>query len=125
MRGMNAGDDIIEDSTPEKIAKNHAKAKTCNAIRMNYLDMHGKTAKVFGYEGLEQQKQQEQQKQAQDNKEKNKEVVEENGDKDRYPLINDNGGELLKDIQGVKPNDFGEPVNEQDQVVRNNELNVK
>ena len=125
MRGMNAGEDIVEDSTPEKIAKNHAKAKTCNAIRMNYLDMHGKTAKVFGYEGLEQQKQQEQQKQAKDNKEKNKEVVKENGDKDRYPLINDNGGELLKDIQGVKPNDFGEPVNEQDQVVRNNELNVK
>jgi hypothetical protein len=125
MRGMNAGEDIVEDSTPEKIAKNHAKAKTCNAIRMNYLDMHGKTAKVFGYEGLEQQKQQEQQKQAKDNKEKNKEVVKKNGDKDRYPLIDDNNGELLKDIQDVKPKDFGEPVNEQDQVVRNNELNVK
>jgi hypothetical protein len=103
MRGMNGGDDIVEDSTPEKIAKNHAKAKTCNAIRMNYLDMHGKTAKVFGYEGLEQQKQ------AQDNKEVAK--SHENG---REPMKDDLN--LLEDIaDNVKNSDISAPVIENNQ----------
>ena len=103
MRGMNGGDDIVEDSTPEKIAKNHAKAKTCNAIRMNYLDMHGKTAQVFGYEGLEQQKQ------AQDNKEVAK--SHENG---REPMKDDLN--LLEDIaDNAKNNDLSAPVVENNQ----------
>ena len=103
MRGMNGGDDIVEDSTPEKIAKNHAKAKTCNAIRMNYLDMHGKTAKVFGYEDLEQQKQ------AQDNKEVAK--SHENG---REPMKDDLN--LLEDIaDNAKNSDLSAPVIENNQ----------
>ena len=103
MRGMNGGDDIVEDSTPEKIAKNHAKAKTCNAIRMNYLDMHGKTAQVFGYEGLEQQNQ------AQDNKEVAK--SHENG---REPMKDDLN--LLEDIaDNVKNSDISAPVIENNQ----------
>lgn len=138
MRGMNAGQDIIEDSTPEVVAKNHAKRMTGNAIRMNYLDMHGKTAKIFGYESLEQQKQQDlenqkklekQQKQElekqQEQKQDKKEVAKDEEKKDRYPLVEDDNGNLLMDIQDEKPRDFGEPVNEQQQVVRGNELNMK
>ena len=116
MRGMNGGEDIVEDSTPEKIAKNHAKAKTCNAIRMNYLDMHGKTAKVFGYAGLEQQKQQEQ---AQDNKE-----VAKSNENGREPMKDDLN--LLKDIaDNSKNSDISDPVIENNQQLeKNNNISI-
>ena len=108
MRGMNAGEDIVEDSTPEKIAKNHAKAKTCNAIRMNNLDMHGKTAKVFGYEGLDQQKQ------AQDNKE-----VAKSNENGREPMNDDLN--LLADISdNAKNSDISDPVIESNQQLEKN-----
>ena len=144
LKGMNNGDEMKEDLTPERVARNYDR-QGLGAIDKSMAQLQMQPSRAFGYENLEnerrleeekrdkermRQQREEMQKKLKEEKEKKEKVDKENeaavndNNQDRYPLVNDGENNLLMDIQDVKHNDVAQPVNEQEQVGKKNDLNI-